>query len=65
MSNYPTATHVLVGYGYKRVQYFSGNTMVKDLCLLQASTGLALNNLAYLNVGAIGHIDRADAIMVA
>lgn len=65
MSNYPVATHVVVGYGYKRVQYYSGNSMIKDLCLLQTATGIALNSPAYLNINGMGHIDKADAIMVA
>lgn len=62
--NYHHATHVVVGFGYKRIRYYNGNNIVKEMTLLRISSNFGLYNPAYINVNGIGTIDKAISIMV-
>ena len=64
-SGYSTAAHVMVGCGYRIDKYYNSNGALQETRnYLKVASGSDVYNIGYVNINALGQMDRAISVTI-
>jgi len=65
-SGYSVDAHVMVGCGYKIDKYYNSNGYIQDTrTYLKVASGSNIYGIGYLNINALGQMDRAISVTIS
>ena len=65
-SGYSAASHVMIGCGYRIDKYYNSNgTMQGVRNYLKVASGSNIYNIGYLNINALGQMDKAISVTIS